>query len=376
MLPRVGAAEGASLDDPRKLVRIARHGTPKDPWQELTTAKKRTARDALRSRVIGQDAAVEDMVGAIYDAASGLSLDTSLRGAGAPRGAYFFAGPTGVGKTELGKAVAEFIFGDESSMEVFDMGNYRQEQSGERLTGSAPGYVGYSEGGQLTNRVSAKPHSILLFDEIEKAHERILDTFLSVLQDGRLVDGRGNTTWFDQTMIVFTSNIGQAEWRKRVLASPNDVPSTDEVREIFRKAVVTHFRDIGRPELLGRLGDGIIAFDMLRAEHVRAIVDKQLQSFSAAVRSQRRIELHFDGSVADRIERAMRMPDNLLLGARCIQKTLVPIHLRKPLVAWLAENEISTEQTIDVSAVDTGLRLRSGGRELGTAVDRRLRGLS
>ena len=170
-------------------------------------------------------------------------------------------GPTGVGKTELAKALAEFLFGDEEACIRFDMSEFNHEHADQRLVGAPPGYVGYEQGGQLTNAVKSRPFSLLLFDEIEKAHPRILDKFLQILEDGRLTDGKGETISFSDTFIVFTSNIGASDI----------VPSSPEnVAEQFKIAVQTHFKkELKRPELLGRIGEAnIIPFNFMEDDNI------------------------------------------------------------------------------------------------------------
>ena len=169
-------------------------------------------------------------------------------------------GPTGVGKTELAKAIAEFVFGDENACVRFDMSEFSQEHSDQRLIGAPPGYVGYEAGGQLTNAVKAKPFCVLLFDEIEKAHSRILDKFLQILEDGRLTDSKGETVYFSETIIIFTSNIGAS----KVL--PETEPK--EAKKQFMEAVKQKFLDIERPELLNRIGDNIVAFNFIKDSYV------------------------------------------------------------------------------------------------------------
>jgi ATPases with chaperone activity, ATP-binding subunit len=173
-----------------------------------------------------------------------------------PKGALFFVGPTGVGKTELAKSLAAFLFGDEDACIRFDMSEFNHEHSDQRLVGAPPGYVGYEEGGQLTNAVKRKPFSVLLFDEIEKAHPRILDKFLQILEDGRLTDGKGDTVSFAESVIIFTSNIGAAD-----VQISDDVSS---VRQAFLGQVQHHFvHQMKRPELLNRIGDNIVPFNFI-----------------------------------------------------------------------------------------------------------------
>ena len=179
----------------------------------------------------------------------------------------FFVGPTGVGKTELSKALAKFLFGDEQACIRFDMSEYAQENSDQKLIGAPPGYVGYEEGGQLTNAVREKPFSIILFDEIEKAakpNPRILDIFLQILEDGRLTDSKGETVYFSESVIIFTSNLGASE--------VSSSGSNEEVAEEFIKIVKNYFdNEIKRPEILGRIGyNNIVPFNFIKDKEFSA----------------------------------------------------------------------------------------------------------
>ena len=174
---------------------------------EINGKKVRAIAKVLGQEVLGQDRAVASVVDIILRATTGLSgIQHSSRTI--PRGVMLFAGPTGVGKTELAKTMAREIFGSEEAMIRFDMSEYSQSHSDQRLLGAPPGYVGYDAGGELTNAIKSKPFSILLFDEIEKANPNILDKFLQILDDGRMTDSRGETVYFTECLIVFTSNIG------------------------------------------------------------------------------------------------------------------------------------------------------------------------
>ena len=207
------------------------------------------------TRVKGQDQVIRRVDSVIKRAYMGLS---GLQHSGRqqmPKGTFFFVGPTGVGKTETAKALARFLFGDEEACIRFDMSEFSAEQSDQRLIGAPPGYVGYEEGGQLTNAVKRRPFSVILFDEIEKAHGRIFDKFLQILEDGRLTDSKGDTVSFAETVIIFTSNIGAAE-----VAVDDPDPG-----EKFVQKVREHFvKTLGRPELLNRLGEkNILPFNHL-----------------------------------------------------------------------------------------------------------------
>lgn len=243
------------------LVSLYQYGKRQSPWEQLNHEKLQDTQNKLKLRVKGQDQAIDAVNKILIRAYTGLSgLQHSVK-AKTPKGALFFVGPTGVGKTELAKTLAEFLFGDEDACIRFDMSEFNHEHADQRLVGAPPGYVGYEQGGQLTNAVKSRPFSLLLFDEIEKAHPRILDKFLQILEDGRLTDGKGETISFSDTFIVFTSNIGASDI----------VPSSPEnVAEQFKLAVQTHFKkELKRPELLGRIGEAnIIPFNFMEDDNV------------------------------------------------------------------------------------------------------------
>ena len=234
-----------------KLINLFKYGEKVSPWEELSKDKIERIEEELSKRVKGQDAAiskVKDVIVRAYTGFSGLQHSSKQK---KPKGILFFVGPTGVGKTELAKSLANFVFGDENACIRFDMSEYNHEHSDQRLVGAPPGYVGYEAGGQLTNAVKEKPFCVLLFDEIEKAHGRILDKFLQILEDGRLTDGRGETVYFSETIIIFTSNIGAAEVDSNM--------NSKEVKKQFIEKVQVHFiKELGRPELLNRIGDNIV----------------------------------------------------------------------------------------------------------------------
>lgn len=239
-----------------KLINLYKYGEKVSPWEELSKEKLEDIEERLGKRVKGQDAAigkVKDVIIRAYTGFSGLQHSSKQK---KPKGTLFFVGPTGVGKTELAKALAEFVFGDENACIRFDMSEYNHEHSDQRLVGAPPGYVGYEAGGQLTNAVKERPFCVLLFDEIEKAHGRILDKFLQLLEDGRLTDGKGETVYFSETIIIFTSNIGAAE-------VSSDVDQKNAKKQFVEKVKEHFINTLGRPELLNRLGDNIVAFNFI-----------------------------------------------------------------------------------------------------------------
>lgn len=286
---------------PDRLLNLYRFGDQRSPWEELSEERLAGVDDALRRRVIGQDVAVDHVATMIIRAWLGLAgLQHSARRS-KPKGTLFFVGPTGVGKTELAKACAEFLFGDDAACVRFDMSEYNHEHSDQRLVGAPPGYVGFEEGGQLTNAVRERPFSVLLFDEIEKAHGRVLDKFLQILEDGRLTDGRGETAWFSESVIIFTSNIGAAD-------APSDGKRGDYERQ-FRQAVEDHFvKGLGRPELLNRLGENIVVFQQIESDEFRrGILARKLEPLQAHLHERWGVRLEIADEVSTHLVACARV---------------------------------------------------------------------
>lgn len=285
---------------PEKLLNLYRFGDQSSPWEELSEDKLRNVDEMLRQRVIGQDEAVEYASTMMIRAYLGLAGLQHSGKRSKPKGSLFFVGPTGVGKTELAKAVAEFLFGDESAFIRFDMSEYNHEHSDQRLIGAPPGYIGFEQGGQLTNAVRKKPFSVILFDEIEKAHGRILDKFLQILEDGRLTDSKGETVHFSECVIIFTSNIGAS--------TMPDTDDSEEIKRHFLAAVEDHFiNTLNRPEILNRLGDNIVSFNKITDNSFRrTILKKKLSP----------LETHLSERFGVAIEVSENAHDNFLSGAK------------------------------------------------------------
>jgi hypothetical protein len=325
---------------PRRLVMRHRFGIRDDPWERLDIEKVMNAEDLLSQRVIGQHNAVRTVADVLVNARVGLDFGSDNdRTVTRPKGVFFFVGPTGVGKTELAKAIAELVFDDEGALRRFDMSEFSQEHSSERLTGAPPGFVGHQNGGVLTNWMMERPFSVVLFDEIEKANPKIFDKFLQIMDDGRLTDGQGRTAYFSHSIVIFTSNIG-ASGLRAVLAkfSVDTPPGYALIEEHFRAAVASHVSEnLGRPELLGRLGSGVVVFDILRAGVVRQIVTKFLDQLVLSA-SARGFELVLDRRAIEQAVAAAVAENGIALGARQIRNPLLDQWVRVPLNRWIVRN--------------------------------------
>jgi ATP-dependent Clp protease ATP-binding subunit ClpB len=303
-------------------VRAYRLGLTDNPWKRpelrrriIGDGTRGDAESVLGQRVLGQPRAVRHATDILVRATMGLAGAWQGSKASGPRGVLFFAGPTGVGKTELAKAITALVFGDESAYTRFDMSEFSAEHTEARLIGAPPGYVGHGRSGELTDAVRRKPFSLILFDEIEKAHPLILDKFLQILSDGRLTDGMGATVDFSETIIVFTSNVGVTDLPIGLATDPAEF----ETRLL--NAVEAHFRYVlQRPELLGRIGDNIVAFHYLTDEVGRSLVGRYLDNIRQRTREEHDMALEIPQPVADWI--ADRCIADMSLGGRGIGQTL------------------------------------------------------
>ena len=281
----------------------------------------------LTQRVVGQEPAVVAVSDAVRRARAG------LQDPGRPIGSFLFLGPTGVGKTELCKALAEFLFDDERAMLRIDMSEFMEKHAVSRLVGAPPGYVGYEEGGVLTEAVRRRPYQVILFDEVEKAHPDVFNILLQVLDDGRLTDGQGNTVDFRNTIIVLTSNLG-AEFLAALMEGQPAEAAREQVMEVVRRAF--------RPEFLNRL-DEIILFNRLGRSDMRRIVDIQLEGLEGRL-AERKIALHIEDPAKDWLANAGYDP---VYGARPL-KRVIQRHLQNPLAKMLLTGVIKDGSTVPV----------------------------
>jgi len=302
-------------------------GIPVDKMLEGEREKLLQMEDALRARVVGQDAALEAVSNAVRRARAGLQDPNR------PIGSFLFVGPTGVGKTELTKALAEFMFEDDTAILRLDMSEYSEKHSVARLIGAPPGYVGYDEGGALTEAVRRRPYQVILFDEVEKAHPDLFNTLLQVLDDGRLTDGQGRTVDFKNTIIIMTSNLGAD-----ALASGEEGEVSEAARESVMSAIRMHFR----PEFINRI-DEIVFFKRLGRGEIDHIVDIQMGRLEHLLSSRK---MKLDLSLDARNWLAARGYDPVY-GARPL-KRVIQKELQDPLARLLLEGRIADGETIHV----------------------------
>ncbi len=308
-------------------------GIPLSKLMEGETEKLIHLEEHLHQRVIGQTPAVEAVSNAVRRSRAGLSDPHR------PVGSFLFLGPTGVGKTELARALAEFLFDDERSMVRIDMSEYMEKHSVSRLIGAPPGYIGYDEGGQLTEAVRRRPYSVVLLDEVEKAHPEVFNVLLQLLDDGRLTDGQGRTVDFTNVVLIMTSNLGSQ------FIDP-DLP-----KEVVEERVLGALRDEFRPEFLNRIDD-VIVFDKLSLTDLRQIVDIQMGSLRERL-AARGIDLAVTDDALDLLAERGYDP---VYGARPLKRVLQK-ELADPIASAILEGRFGDGDTVKVTVVDGELSL-------------------
>ena len=338
------ASQERMLDEEVKDVDIAAvisrwTGIPVDKMMAGEREKLLQMEDHLARRVVGQTEAIETVSNAVRRARAGLQDSTQ------PLGSFMFLGPTGVGKTELTKALAAFLFDDDQAMVRIDMSEYMEKHAVARLIGAPPGYVGYDEGGALTEAVRRRPYQVVLFDEVEKAHPDVLNVLLQVLDDGRLTDGQGRTVDFRNTIIILTSNLGS----DILAAQPEGQDSTDifdQVMEVVRAAF--------RPEFLNRL-DEILLFHRLDRRHMEGIVKIQLARLRKLL-EDRKITLELDRAAHGWLAEVGYDP---VYGARPL-KRVIQRALQNPLAGLILEGAVNDGDTVHVDVGADGLTIITG----------------
>ena len=284
----------------------------------------------LHERIVGQDEAVKVIANAVRRSRAGLQDPKR------PIGSFIFLGPTGVGKTELARALAEFLFDDEQAMVRIDMSEYQEKHTVSRLVGAPPGYVGYEEGGQLTEAVRRRPYSVVLFDEIEKANREVFNVLLQLLDDGRLTDGQGRTVDFRNTVVIMTSNLGNQLW------GGGKIASRDEITAVLQ----AHFR----PEFLNRI-DEIVTFHPLDKEHLKQIVEIQLRRV-AELLAERGFDLEVSPEAVDYLTEAGYNPD---FGARPLKRA-IQRELQDPLALSILSGDFLEGELIRVDRGEEALK--------------------
>lgn len=326
--------QGTHIRDLCSIIDLYKFGIKENPWERLNLDN---AYADFEKRVKGQSGALTQTLDVVKRAATGMA-DITAATHGKPKGVLFFAGPTGTGKTETAKTLAEKIFGDESACIRFDMSEFSQGHSDQRLLGAPPGYIGYESGGQLTNAVKNNPFCILLFDEIEKAHPSILDKFLQILEDGRMTDGKGETVYFSECIIIFTSNLGiyvQGPNNQRIRAVDSSMPY-EKVQIAVKQGIKDYFKlQLGRPEILNRIGENIVVFDFIREDTAEKILRSRLDKIISNLRSIKNIEL----MLSDRAYQVLKEKAllNLENGGRGIGN-IVESLLINPLSRYMFDN--------------------------------------
>jgi len=308
-------------------------GIPVSKMLESEMQKLLRMEDNLRKRVIGQDEALSAVANAVRRARAGLQDPNR------PIGSFIFLGPTGVGKTETAKALAEFLFDDERAMIRLDMSEYMEKHAVARMIGAPPGYVGYEEGGQLTEAVRRRPYSVILFDEIEKAHPDVFNILLQILDDGRLTDSKGRVVDFKNTVLIMTSNLGSREILNL---------SGDDTR--VREAVMQILREYFKPEFLNRIDD-IVIFRQLTKENIDKIIDLQIERLQKLM-AERDIKLILDTSAKELIAKHGYDPT---FGARPLKRAIQTL-IQNPLAVKLLSGEIKAGQTVRITAENEQLK--------------------
>jgi ATP-dependent Clp protease ATP-binding subunit ClpC len=318
-------------------------GIPVDRLLQSEADKLLHMEEGLHQRVIGQESAIKSVSDAVRRARSGLSDPNR------PIGSFIFLGPTGIGKTELARALAEHLFDDEENMVRIDMSEYMEKHTVSRLIGAPPGYVGYDEGGQLTEAIRRRPFRVVLFDEVEKAHPDVFGILLQILEDGRLTDGHGRTVDFRNTLVIMTSNLGTGEIEKESVGFLRDSDSEDDSLQL-RASIEDALKTTFRPEFLNRI-DEIIIFDPLTQDQIYQIVDLIVQEVRHRL-SEHNVSISMTDAAKNWLSEKGYDP---VYGARPLRRT-IQRYVETPLSSKILSGDFSCGDTILVDESDDALK--------------------
>ena len=324
-------------------------GIPVSRMLEEETEKLVHMEESLHLRIVGQDEAINAVSDAIRRARAGLKDPKR------PIGSFIFLGPTGVGKTELARALAQFLFDDEEAMVRLDMSEYMEKHTVSRLIGAPPGYIGYEEGGQLTEAVRRRPYKVILFDEVEKAHPDVFNILLQILEDGRLTDGHGRTVDFKNTVLIMTSNLGGEEFQRGSLGFRHEMQTESEQRRL-KGTIESALKRTFRPEFLNRI-DEVIIFKPLSEEQIRQIVDLQMKEVQKRL-AERKITVTLTDEAKDWLAKTGFDPT---FGARPLKRT-IQREVETPLSKKILQGEFKEGDEVKVDLSSEGLVFNTNGR--------------
>ncbi len=316
-------------------IRTYKTGVKESPWESIEKSKVKSINSLIQERVKGQEEAIKKTSQIIRRAFFNLSGAQFSRYSQRPKGVLFLAGPTGVGKTELAKSIAEIVFGSEDALIRFDMSEFRHDHSDQRLLGAPPGYVGYESGGELINKIRENPFSVVLFDEIEKAHPRIMDIMLQLLDEGVLTSGRGEKAYFSECIVIFTSNLGASK--------VNPTMDFNRVEKTIKEEIENYFKSIQRPEILNRIGKNVVAFDFIREKEGRQIAEKMINNVIQKLKKERGITVEVE-NIEELLKASIR---DLSMGGRGIGNTIEEIFIN-PLSELLFELDAKTGEAVKI----------------------------